>query len=78
MKQKMVKREDPSETAMILVAALGVVGREDPLEVVMIPVAALEVEGWEAGGDFVLKREPFLLLLGSKFLKYSSIYDFPK
>ena len=28
MKQKMVKREDPSETAMILVAALGVEGRE--------------------------------------------------
>ena len=64
MKQKMVKREDPSETAMILVAALGVVGREDPSEAVMNPVAALGVEGREAGGGFVPKKEPFLLLLG--------------
>ena len=49
---------------MILVAALGVVGREDPSEAVMNPVAALGVEGREAGGGFVPKKEPFLLLLG--------------
>ena len=51
-----------------------VVEREDLSEA----VAALGVVGREAGGSFVPKKEPFLLLLGSKFLKYSSIYDFPK